>query len=190
MRQLTLFLFSISLVIAANVRSAEKDVNNDAEWVKEAERIARQFTHALKPRLVAAIQAGGFEHAITVCAETAPAIAERLSADSGWTVKRVSLKPRNSAQASPDDFEREVLKAFERRSADGEAPASLDYTAVVGGRLRYMKAQSVGPLCLNCHGHSISRDVSERIKQYYPDDMATGYSQGQIRGAVSLSKPL
>jgi len=53
-----------------------------------------------------------------------------------------------------------------------------------------MKAQSVEAICLNCHGKSVAPGVKNIITQLYPEDVAMGYSLGQIRGAFSLVKSL
>ena len=53
-----------------------------------------------------------------------------------------------------------------------------------------MQAQAVEPLCLVCHGKGLSDEVQDALEQYYPDDTATGYSLGQVRGAISLSRDM
>jgi hypothetical protein len=53
-----------------------------------------------------------------------------------------------------------------------------------------MKAIPTGEICLACHGESISPDVATAIREAYPQDQATGFSLGDIRGAFTLSKPL
>jgi len=47
-------------------------------------------------------------------------------------------------------------------------------------------------VCVNCHGDSASLapEIKERIARDYPADRATGYLPGQIRGAVSVKRPL
>lgn len=162
----------------------------EAEPTLEAESLVQQFAGTLKPQLQAAMQQGGPVHAINVCAEEAPRIARQLSDSSGWQVKRVSLKARNSGTAVPDSWEREILQQFDQRQATGELPQQLSAAAVVDGRFRYMKAQGVEPLCLTCHGETLDPQVRAALQQRYPDDRATGYREGQIRGAFSLSKAL
>jgi hypothetical protein len=157
---------------------------------KQARELAQQFVGLLKPQLKQAMADGGATRAIAVCADKAPAIADSLSTKSGWTVKRVSLKSRNASRAVPDGWERRVLLEFDRRQAAGENAADIDFGEVVGGQYRYMQAQGVEPLCLVCHGKGLADDVQETLRQYYPDDWATGYSLGQVRGAISLSKTL
>ena len=155
---------------------------------QQASTIANQFIAELKPRLKQAMQEGGPGHAIEVCASAAPRIADSLSADSGWIVRRVSLKSRNASRSVPDQWERDVLESFDRRQAAGEAADSLHFGELVGGHYRYMQAQGVGGLCLTCHGENLSTTVSDTLGKYYPDDRATGYQPGQVRGAISLTR--
>jgi hypothetical protein len=170
--------------------STKEIASEEAELTLEAESLVQQFAGTLKPQLQAAMQQGGPVHAINVCAEEAPRIARQLSDSSGWQVKRVSLKARNSGTAVPDSWEREILQQFDQRRADGELPQQLSAAAAVNGQFRFMKAQGVEPLCLTCHGETLDPQVRAALQQRYPDDRATGYREGQIRGAFSLSKAL
>jgi hypothetical protein len=156
----------------------------------EAEALAAEFVGLLKPQLKQALAEGGPTHAIAVCADIAPGIADSLSARSGWIVRRVSLKSRNASRAVPDGWERKVLLEFDRRQAAGEQPAELHFGEVVNGQYRYMQAQVVEPVCLVCHGKGLSDEVQASLEEYYPDDWATGYSLGEVRGAISLSEHL
>ncbi|MFO7606386.1 MAG: DUF3365 domain-containing protein [Desulfurivibrionaceae bacterium] len=156
----------------------------------EALSIAKRFGENLKPRLKEALKNGGPVKAIDVCSNKAPQIARELSLETGWQVKRVSLKPRNSRTASPDEWERAILQKFNERQALGEPPDKLAHGEIVDGRFRFLKAQPVESLCLLCHGKTIAEPVKNALKLHYPNDKATGYSLGEIRGAFSLSKKL
>lgn len=181
MQQSILFLFC--LAFAGSTMAGDK-------LQAEAEALAQQFVGQLKPQLKQAMTEGGPTRAIEVCASVAPKIADSLSAESGWTVKRVSLKSRNASRAIPDRWEKQVLEQFDQRQAAGEEPAQINYSETSAGHYRYMQAQGVEPLCLTCHGESLAQPVTDTLQQYYPDDWATGYSLGQVRGAISLSKAL
>jgi hypothetical protein len=157
---------------------------------QQASALAQRFIGELKPQLKQAMASGGPTHAIEVCASAAPKIAESLSEESGWQVKRVSLKSRNASRAQPDTWEQGVLEQFDARQQAGEIPPQISFGEVTGDQYRYMQAQGVGALCLTCHGEKLPESVSSTLQQYYPDDMATGYSLGQIRGAISLSRNL
>jgi len=157
---------------------------------KQAVALANEFVGLLKPQLKQALADGGPAKAIGVCADIAPGIADSLSDKSGWRVKRVSLKSRNASRAVPDSWEETVLLEFDRRQAAGENPADMHLSEVVGRQYRYMQAQVVEPVCLVCHGQVLAPEVTQTLQEYYPDDWATGYSVGEVRGAISLSRNL
>lgn len=156
----------------------------------QAMAITHEFVGLMKPQLQQALAAGGPVNAIAVCADIAPRIADSLSAQSGWTVKRVSLKARNASRAVPDSWEKSVLLEFDRRRAAGEKPEDIRHGDVVGGQYRYLQAQGVEPVCLLCHGQVLADEVTQVLREYYPDDSATGYSLGDVRGAISVSRSL
>ena len=167
----------------------------DPAWVADARKVAG----SVPPKLIAVlndeIAKGGPEGAIAVCRDKAPELAKAASAESGWAIRRVSLKNRNP-KAVPDAWERAALEDFDRRAAGGESPATIEKAeeVVVDGKetYRYMKALPVQPLCVACHGSAeqLSPALKEKLKAVYPDDKGVGYSPGQIRGAITLKKPV
>jgi len=170
--------------------TAQATDSDQAQLKKEAVSIVKQFGGSLKPQLKQAMQEGGPAHAVTFCAEKAPAIAEQLSRETGWQIKRVSLKARNQKSAVPDPWEQQVLQSFDQRQANGESPSEMAFAEVVDGEFRFMKAQGVEQVCLACHAASVSPEVEAALKTNYPMDKARGYSLGQVRGAFSLKKSL
>lgn len=157
-----------------------------AQLTEQAAQLTGKFIATLQPTLQQAMQAGGPVNAVEVCAEAAPAIAASLGETSGWQVRRVSLRARNTQSAVPDEWETSVLHEFDSRRAAGEPAEQINQSGFVDGEFRYMRAQVVGPLCLACHGTEIAPDVRSALRTHYPDDAATGYVAGQIRGAISL----
>jgi hypothetical protein len=162
--------------------------------VEEAKALVKEFATTLKGELEAAIKAGGPAEAVSVCKERAPAIAADLSARSGWTVRRTSLKLRNAQLDTPDAWERQVLERFDARKTAGESADTMAFGEVVaidGGKaFRFMKAIPTGEVCLACHGTQITPEVTAALDQNYPGDQARGYALGDVRGAFSLSRPL
>ena len=157
---------------------------------------ARKVAITLPPKLLAALQQeiskSGPEGAILVCKDMAPKMADEISRQTGWKIKRVSLKARNDARAIPDAWEKAALEDFDKRAAAGEPPAQLEKGEKIDNEYRYVKALPVQPLCLSCHGpvEQLTPAVKSALTQHYPNDLATGYSVGQIRGAISVRKPL
>ena len=109
----------------------------------------------------------------------------------GRKAKGATPRRRNEARAIPDEWEKAALEDFDRRAAAGESPAQLEKGEMVGYEYRYVKALPVQPLCLGCHGSAdqISPAVKSVLAEHYPNDRATGYSVGQIRGVISVRKP-
>lgn len=167
----------------------------DMSWVPQA----RSVSTAVPPKLLAVLQAeiarGGPEGAIAACRDQAPAMARAASEQTGWTVRRVSLRNRNP-KAVPDAWERAALEDFDRRAAAKESAATLERAEVTmeNGKpvQRYMRALPTLPLCTQCHGAAdkLSPAVTARLKALYPDDRATGYAVGDIRGAMTLRRPV
>jgi len=179
----------IGLPLLLNLQGLPAADVDKAQLKQEAIGIVKKFGGSLKPELKKAIQSGGPAHAISVCSEKAPSIAKRLSSESGWMVKRVSLKARNQS-AVPDSWEQKVLQQFDQRQANGESAAKMAYAEIVEGRFRFMKAQGVEAVCMNCHAAELKPEVEAALKENYPEDRARGYELGQIRGAFSLSRDL
>jgi hypothetical protein len=136
---------------------------------------------------------GGSANATAVCREKAPLMSKAVSEQSGWNIRRVSLRVRNS-KAVPDDWERAVLEDFDRRAAAGEDGAIMEKSELVteDGKTvqRYMKALPTKALCMTCHGapETFDSDLSEQLRKLYPDDKAVGYRPGDIRGAITMKK--
>lgn len=184
MRKLTLLL----TLLCCNTAYSADTTQNGLE--QEARQLAQRFIGELKPQLKQSMAEGGPALAIEVCASAAPRIADALSTDSGWLVKRVSLNARNVSRAMPDAWETQVLQQFDERRAAGEEAAELHYAETVKHHYRYMQAQLVDGICLTCHGTALSPEAATTLSEYYPDDAATGYSLGQVRGAISLTKTI
>lgn len=162
----------------------------------EAQQVAGQLVEQLGSALKQALAESGPEGAISVCRDTAPMLAASLSRQTGWKVSRVSLKTRNPLIGQPDAWEQQVLHGFDEAAAAARNPSQLQHAEIVteptGRFFRYMKALPVKPLCLTCHGTetTIPASVQARLQKEYPNDRATGYYAGQVRGAVTIKRRL
>jgi hypothetical protein len=52
-----------------------------------------------------------------------------------------------------------------------------------------MRAIPTDALCLTCHGATLAPELAAAIARDYPADAATGFAQGQLRGAFSVIWP-
>lgn len=164
------------------------------QYTDESRAAAQPFLQKLAAANKQAVSDGGPQSAIGVCRDIAPQMSGDLSRQTGWKVSRVSLKVRNPLLGTPDAWEQAQLQSFAARAAQGEKPETLETAEIVqepaGKSFRYMKAIAVQPGCLACHGEQLTDEVRARLAADYPHDRATGYSAGQIRGALSIKRPL
>lgn len=188
----------IKIVLAAllALSSASAWAGDTDQYREESRAVVMPFMQQLMAENKKAVTEGGPDSAINVCKEIAPKLAGEVSRKQGWKLTRVSLKVRNPLLGTPDAWEQKVLQDFEARAAKGEKPETMEYTEVVqepaGKSFRYMKAIALQPGCVTCHGSAeqIPPAVKARLAEDYPHDKATGYAPGQIRGAVSVKRPM
>jgi hypothetical protein len=162
----------------------------DTEQLTQTSRAAvKALGGELKSTLQKSMKADGPVESISLCHKVAIPISNNVSDSQGLKISRTSLKYRNKNN-KPDAWEESVLKKFEQRKAGGEAADKIDFGEVteVDGKqvFRYMKAIPTGDVCLKCHGGNIAEPVAAKLSTLYPDDMATGFSKGDIRGAFTV----
>jgi len=179
------------LALSAHAVAGDTPASSDA-LAAEARAIAAQFSEKLKSQLLGAIKAEGPVKAIEVCKVAAPAIASEASTG-GWSVGRTSLKLRNPKNA-PDEWEKQTLEFFEAEKAKGADASKLERSEVAAKngvrKFRFMKAIPTAEFCLTCHGREVKEPVKAKLAELYPNDQATGFSLGDVRGAFTLSKPV
>jgi len=182
---------SLLILLLSGTAAAQDPAQVDAARATSSE-LVRKLGAALKQSLAEA----GPEGAISVCRDLAPSLAAEASRRTGWHVTRVSLKVRNPLLGSADTWEQTQLQRFDQAARTGQPLEGLEAAEIVeepeGRYLRYLKALPVQPLCLTCHGtdDTIPPAVKQRLRADYPHDRATGYRTGEVRGAVSIKRPL
>lgn len=160
----------------------------DPAWVDRARHAAERLAIDLKDELTSALSDAGPAAAVSVCRDRAPAIAADLSGQT-LRVGRTAPRVRNPDNA-PDPWERDVLDTFVRRMRAGEPASTLERWEVheIDGRRvgRWMKAIPMQPQCTLCHGPEIGNPPAETIARLYPEDEATGFEAGDLRGAFTV----
>ena len=154
---------------------AEQSIEN------KSEEIINEFEVTLKKELVNAIKMGGPVKAIDVCKTEAPSITEALSKKYNVNLQRVSRKYRNPVN-KPDNNQLTILNYFEA----SESSVKNFYQELPNNEVIYAKKITAGPVCLTCHGASITPNVKEALDNNYPHDLATGYQLGDMRGMFSV----
>lgn len=184
----------LSFLASCSIAYADMPVNsNEQDMLGDARKLSAEFVQKLGGVLKQQLESAGTESALSVCKDVAPAMSAQYSNDKR-TVKRVSLKPRNSSLGVADAWEAEQLKQFDMAAAAGKPAAEIETHAVTnekdGRWFRYMKAIPTQAMCLQCHGgpDNIKPTVKALLKQLYPNDLAVGYQAGDIRGAISVKE--
>jgi hypothetical protein len=103
----------------------------------------------------------------------------------GYRLRQVSSKYRNPKN-KPDKFEENALAEFEKNENLSE------YKGIdkISGQkvLRYLIPLYIEEACLKCH--SAKETIPEIIQEDYPEDRATDYVFGDLRGAISVAVPI
>ncbi|MCP4048260.1 MAG: DUF3365 domain-containing protein [Gammaproteobacteria bacterium] len=189
MKQILLGLFLVTLALNSNADQHSR--TSDQADIADAKAAIKDFAGSLQKVLKTTMQAGGPVAAIGACNTQASPISQTVAAKHGMALSRVSLQTRNPANA-PNVWQTLVLEEFEKQHAAGKNTATLAWSETVntGGEqeFRFMKAIPTGAACLNCHGTNISADVSGVLANLYPEDKATGFSEGDIRGAFVVTR--
>ncbi|WP_108683455.1 DUF3365 domain-containing protein [Methyloceanibacter sp. wino2] len=186
---------ALSLCLATSVPAAvaENAEPTEAARADQSRHLSKSYGEKLKAALVGAMKAGGPESAIAFCNVAAPEMAKQSTVKSGWSLGRTALKVRNPENA-PDEWERTVLLEFQDKINQGADAKSLEHyetTTKDDERVfRYMKAIPTQGPCLTCHGSNVSPSVKATIEEFYPDDQATGFELGELRGAFTITQPM
>jgi len=162
--------------------------------LERARAAAMAFSGQLRNRLQSAMAEGGPTAAVEVCHTEAAQIASAVMVEHGVRLGRVAApgRNRNPAQAA-DGWKLATLEAFQRAVDDGAAAG--EQVAVMrehlpdGVALRMMRGIATEQVCLACHGAEIAPEVRETILTRYPDDGATDFALGDLRGALWVEVP-
>ena len=147
-----------------------------------AEAARDELAKNLVARLGEGMKAGGPPAAIGVCKEAAPEIAAAISRARGLTIGRTSFRLRNPENAAPS-------WALPYVKAQRAEPLILRNPDT--GALATLFPIKVQAQCLPCHGptDNIAPAVRAALLSAYPEDTATGFNEGDLRGWFHVTVP-
>jgi Tfp pilus assembly protein PilP len=190
-----IIVLSLFLLIVYSGCAGNSEPELTEEIKTELRQDAKEFMETLREVLVKEMQTNGLTAAASVCSDTAQILTTNYAAENEIYIKRVSFRNRNAANY-PDEFESKGLKHFEELKNSGTLDETTElFEIVTEGEdkiVRYMKPIFIQAPCLSCHGpgENISPEVKAILTSNYPEDKATGYQAGDLRGAVSVRKTL
>jgi FtsP/CotA-like multicopper oxidase with cupredoxin domain len=171
---------SLALLTISCKPSAER-VASEARARARAQAAATELATNLRQALQSAMQTGGPAAAIEVCATRAPAIAQEAGARHRARVGRSSHKLRNTSNTAPD-----WVGLWLDRQASGPAAGAQGVSEVSGSTARFLRPIAIEAVCLTCHGApaGMPAPLRDALAARYPNDRATGYAVGDLRGAL------
>ncbi|MEZ4827074.1 MAG: DUF3365 domain-containing protein [Bacteroidia bacterium] len=159
----------------------------DSVYIAQGKTIAGAVFSKLSGELSAAMQSGGVEKAVPYCHLHAYPLTDSLSAVYSAYIRRASHKPRNPQNAA-DSLEAATIAMYAEKMAGGEKPTPV-VVREKEGAVRFLAPILLAAPCLKCHGdidHDISPEKYALIQNIYPDDKATGFAEGELRGVWSI----
>ncbi len=177
-------LFSASCEFRQQSEQKATDSIDTTAFLKVGDSVTMLLQKILLENVMQATKAGGPEYAVEFCNERAIPLTDSISILYNCRIQRISDKPRNPLnQPSAAD-----MLVLNRMKMPGQAKAELVSEA---GSIVYYKPVKISmPACLNCHGNEngqINPNTLSVLKQKYPADKATGYKEGDLRGAWKIT---
>ena len=158
------------------------------EQPKSYEEIGLEYALVTKTvlgkNLMGAIQSKGTMHALDFCNIQAIPLTNSMATNYHATIKRVSDKYRNSNnQANAEE-----LNYIAQFKADAVAKRESKPVVIEkGNKVQFYYPIPTNTMCLQCHGTQIKPDVQRQILKLYPNDLAVGYTENEVRGIWSIT---
>jgi hypothetical protein len=208
MKNLLLFLPLILLFSCGPQERISKEAFDDVQRNNEVKRITEveilqeamvwgdSITQEVQAQLVTqlqqAIAANGHSGALDFCKVNALPILTSFETKHAVTLRRVSSRPRNPLDA-PNADEVPLLDAYSY-NAENDITSDPSIQKLQQGEVfLYTKPITISnAMCLSCHGDpkkDIAPETATKLKQLYPQDPATGYALGDLRGMWALRMP-
>jgi len=160
-----------------------KEIPQDV--INTGAKLSKELLEQLSTKLKHEVQTNGIVQAAKFCNKNALTLTEEVNLRQvqGISVKRISLQERNRAN-TPKTDEALVLESMQKMLEEKTLPEYI--IEEEGKTYKYYKPLIIKKeLCLKCHGNiSENPELSEFIKESYPQDKATGYKMGDLRGAI------
>jgi len=131
--------------------------------------------------LMTSIGENGIADSIHVCKTKAPELSESVGNAAGLKIGRTSFSLRNSSNKPPA-----WAVSFVNDRVEEEVNVELEDNGL--GLLLPIRLLDA---CIKCHGdaNSLDANVTKAIQSHYPDDEATGFATGDLRGYFWIEVP-
>ena len=180
--------FIVLFLLITSISNSESSETNKSVILKEAKDLLKETAKQYKNTLIQGLQHNNLIKALKYCNKEVEQLVSKDN-EKGFTIKRVSLRPRNNNNY-PNIYEKEILEKFNKLSLEDNKDLVLEHSEIIkdenNNKFIYVKAIRIKEVCLNCHGSNISSDLKKEIQKLYPDDKAINYKLNDIRGAFVM----
>ena len=186
---LLLVTLSGSLLFASNHNGVKKEQKQKQSVVKIGQKSTKLLIQTLGKNMKKHMKKGGPVETLTFCSDKAYTLTADVNKKlpKGVSIKRVSLKNRNSFN-KPETDEVKVLETFQSmKDQKIQLPQHLIQQVDATTYKFYKPLVIKKKVCLKCHGDITNEKLKNTIAKKYPEDKATGYKMGDIRGAVVVT---
>lgn len=178
----------VVLLAACGGGTADLTGEQEAKVAEIGSGAARALASDLMGHLAAALEEGGPVSALEICSDRALSLTDSVAMrlGDGVSLKRTTLRYRNPLNA-PDETDAAALRQFEESAIAGDPMPHVIVKTV--REYRYYLPVRVSVPCLQCHGQpgDMDPEVVRFLNERYPEDQATGYVEGDFRGAIRVS---
>ncbi len=161
--------------------------------LQRGKAIAMETFSLLSSNLQSAIQQGGVSNALPFCSLAASPLTAGMAGKHGVTLRRITHKARNPA-GKADAIELGILQQFRDAlvATPTNPPPPIVTNLTAGTATFFAPIVLNNELCLKCHGEP-GKDIQPEnvavIQRLYPQDEATGFKLGELRGAWRIDFP-
>lgn len=185
---LTVSALLITTLLCANpYQSQNEDFKHAIEIGNKTSMI---LLKTLGSNLAKNMKEGGPIQAFNFCNTEAYPLTDGVNSqlDSGVSVKRISLKYRNPANA-PQKGEEAVLESLENLKKSQVVLPPFVIQKVSKNQYKYYKPLLINKgVCLKCHGNlNSNKKLQKLVNKSYPEDKAVGYKMHDLRGAIVVT---
>ncbi len=196
MKVIYLFIFLLALTACHNTSTNDKqqpkektEQKNLSDSQKEhliikGSAISKQVAVTLQKNLKYAISTQGIDGAIEFCHGKAMHLTDSVARANHVSIRRAAKKYRNPFNTT-SQFESDLYKQYILEWLSNKPLKPQIVQNEKGEPVYYSTIMLNKKVCLQCHGtpgKDMPAEREAKIKEYYPNDLATNFKFGQPRG--------
>jgi nitrate reductase cytochrome c-type subunit len=165
-----------------------------SNMLKTLEDIGLEYALSTKKvlgqNLMGTIQKKGTLAALEFCNIKAIPLTDSMSTKNQAAIKRVTNKPRNpNNKANAEELK--YIEIYKQQIVTNQVPEPI--VIEKNNKIKFYYPITTNTMCLQCHGKEadIKPEVKTKLLKLYPNDLAYGYSENEVRGiwSIEFNKP-